>query len=123
MHALVLIAWQGFLCLDQNCYLYRSTFVTVWTALSAFCALLFGLFVVIMFVDQIQCIWGNTSTIDSLKLKNNKANPDDDVRGQVASTRSGWDNVKEVFGGDGIGFDWLLPTDLRRKLVVEKEYD
>lgn len=39
--------------------------------LSAFLALLFGLFVLIMFIDQIQVIIGNTSTIDKLKKERN----------------------------------------------------
>jgi hypothetical protein len=65
-HALVLIIINACYCLDKNCYLFNSTGIFVLTILSAFCALLFGLFVVVMFVDQLQCIIGNTSTIDSL---------------------------------------------------------
>ena len=40
------------------------------TAVACFCAILFGLFVAIMFFDQVQCIWENTSTIDNLKKRN-----------------------------------------------------
>ena len=69
-HALILIAWQGISCMDKNCRLFSLTSVTVITAVSCFCAVLFGLFVAIMFFDQIQCIWENSSTIDNLKKKN-----------------------------------------------------
>lgn len=56
--------------MDKNCRLFSATPVIVLTAVSCFCAVLFGLFVAIMFFDQIQCIWENTSTIDNLKKRN-----------------------------------------------------
>ena len=56
--------------MDRNCLLYHSTSTQVITAVSCFCALLFGMFVAIMFFDQIQCIMENSSTIDNLKKKN-----------------------------------------------------
>ena len=50
-HALVLMLLQGLYCLDKNCYLfsYMGTFGLF--VLSGFCALLFMIFVTIMFVD------------------------------------------------------------------------
>ena len=71
-HALVMIVWQGMLCMDQNCRMF-----TMWPGnivlcfISAFLAILFGLFVLIMFCDQISCILQNTSTVDKLKKERN----------------------------------------------------
>jgi len=70
MHALVLMVWQGVVCMDKNCRLFSTTTIIVVTAIACFCAVLFGLFVAIMFVDQIQCIIENSSTIDNLKKRN-----------------------------------------------------
>ena len=66
-HALVLIAIRSFKCLDKYCMLFRDVPTMIIAGVAGFLALLFGLFVIIMFVDQIQCICGNTSTIDKLK--------------------------------------------------------
>ena len=61
-HALVLIGWKCAVCLDDNCALF-SDFLTVFIAgLSLFLALLFDLFVIVMFCDQISCIIDNTSS-------------------------------------------------------------
>ena len=51
MHALVLIVMRCFYCMDKNCYLFHETSTVIMGVISAFCALLFGLFVVIMFFD------------------------------------------------------------------------
>ena len=88
MHALVLMVWQGISCMDKNCRMFQPTSTIVVTAVACFCAVLFGLFVAIMFVDQIQCILENSSTIDNLKKKNPDFEAD---RGSQASeSRSGW---------------------------------
>ena len=84
-------------------------------------AVLFGLFVVIMFVDQIQCIVENSSTIDNLKKKNPKF--EEEQKSLESEKRSGWQNIKEVFGGVSPGLSWILPTDLQSVLDVEREYD
>ena len=119
-HALVLTAWQSFRCFEQNCYIFRDTGTIILTGFAIFLAILFGLFVVIMFCDQMSCILYNTSTIDNLqKEKNPKMEAG---KGQMAATRTAWQNVKEVFGGP-VGIDWLLPTDVSRPLVFEREYD
>ena len=84
--------------------------------------MLFLMFVVLMFSDQICVIWENTSTIDSLKKKAGIECVDD--KGSKAESRSGFKNVKEVFGGDQSSYlDWLWPTQLKRTLIVEKEFD
>jgi hypothetical protein len=66
-HAFVMIVKKSFECLDKTCILFRPTYMPILTGASAFLALLFGLFVIIMFCDQIGVIWGNTSTVDKLK--------------------------------------------------------
>jgi len=72
MQALYLIGKNSFYCLDRNCALFSSGFMVALACVSMFCAVLFGLFVAIMFFDQIQCIYENTSTIDKLMVKNKK---------------------------------------------------
>jgi hypothetical protein len=52
-HALVLIVIRGFKCLDKNCLLFTDLSTMMIAGVSAFLALLFGLFVIIMFFDQI----------------------------------------------------------------------
>ena len=52
-HALFLIAWSAFDCMDAYCHLFVRTSTVVVTAIACFLAVLFLLFVVIMFVDQI----------------------------------------------------------------------
>jgi len=119
-HALVIIVYNCFICLDKNCRMFNSTGTVVLGAISAFLALLFCLFVAIMFCDQIQCIWGNTSTIDKLKRK---ANMEGDKKSETVLNRTGWENVKEVFGCDSFNISWFWPTDIPRELVVEREFD
>ena len=51
MHALVLIVIRSFKCLDKYCMLFRDTKTMLIAGLAGFLALLFGLFVIIMFVD------------------------------------------------------------------------
>lgn len=50
-HALIMIIIKSFECLAKNCYLFRPSYMVVLTGVAAFLALLFGLFVVIMFCD------------------------------------------------------------------------
>ena len=71
-HALVMMAWQGMLCMDQNCVLFTMFPENiVFCAVACFLAVLFCLFVTIMFCDQIGCILSNTSTVDKLKKERN----------------------------------------------------
>ena len=47
-----------------------------------------------------------------------------DDKGSAAESRSGFKNVREVFGGDNSSWaDWFWPTKLKRTLIVEKEFD
>ena len=66
MHALALILQESVPCLEKTCRLFEPISVVVITILSLFLGLLFGLFVAIMFCDQMSCIVKNTSTIDVL---------------------------------------------------------
>lgn len=119
-HALVLIAWQSFLCMEQNCMLFKHTFTCVLAGVSIFLAVLFGLFVVIMFCDQMWCILSNTSTIDNLQKEKNPNM--ESGKGQKAASRTAWQNLKEVFGGPLSPF-WFIPTMRSDTVVLEKEYD
>ena len=74
--------------MDKNCRLFSTTPVIVLTAVACFCAVLFGLFVAIMFFDQVQCIWENTSTIDNLKKRN--PNFEEEAKSKSSEERSGW---------------------------------
>lgn len=119
IHALVLICIRGFTCLDKHCLLFDHFSTIIIAAISAFLALLFGLFVLIMFCDQIQCIIGNTSTIDKLKKERQLG---DDERSEKSQKRTWWQNIEEVFGSK-LNIWWLFPTDVPRKLIFEREYD
>jgi hypothetical protein len=71
-HAMILIAMKGWGCLDSNCDLFFEPSAGIIAAASIFLALLFGLFVLVMFFDQLTCIIENTSTIDKLQAKRGK---------------------------------------------------
>jgi hypothetical protein len=81
-HALVLIAIQGYYCFDKNCAVFYSTPAVVLGIVSGFLAVLFGLFVAIMFFDQIQCILENTSTIDEMKRRSGMISKDEAMLGE-----------------------------------------
>ena len=111
------ILWISIPCTMTECPMFEdgvgAPFVTFF---GVFLAGLFDLFVVCMFIDQICCIVDNTSTIDNLK------------RGQetCGNSRTGWQNMKEVFGGkdkDFSLFEWLWPFTIQRKLFIEGEFD
>ena len=81
--------------------------------------MLFCLFVTIMFCDQIGCILANTSTVDKLKKERNLGVEE---KGQKAASRTGWQNLEEVFGGP-LSVQWFWPTDVNKVLVLEREFD
>ena len=88
VHALVLIAWQSFLCMEQNCVIMKYTHVCILAGISIFLAVLFALFVIITFCDQMSCILYNTSTIDNLaKEKNPNAEADKGQNAWCATQR------------------------------------
>ena len=100
--------------------IFKRTFTIVLAGLSIFLALLFALFVIIMFCDQMSCILYNTSTIDNLQKERNPNA--EQGKGEKAAKRTAWQNVKEVFGGP-VSIHWLLPTDRDQPIVFEREYD
>jgi hypothetical protein len=73
-----------------------------------------------MFIDQMQCILANTSTIDNLQAKRGRSA--ENIKGEQACKRTAWQNVKEVFGSDP-NIWWLFPTDVPKVLCVEREFD
>ena len=94
---------------------------------SIFLALLFCIFVCVMFYDQISCIVENMSTIDKLQHKRamqlgQKVMKDEPKQ----KPRTGWENICEVMTGDhrkGMSFDWLYPCDIEIPLRLEGEYN
>ena len=92
--------------------------------LSLFLGLLFAIFVVVMFYDQISCIIENLSTIDKL-LRKKAMQEGKKVQEEEKPQRTWWQNVCEVMTGRcNQGFDifWLIPTDIEYPLFLENEY-
>lgn len=73
-----------------------------------------------MFVDQMQCILANTSTIDILQAKRGRAA--ENIKGEKGAKRTAWQNVKEVFGSN-LNIMWFFPTDVPKILCFEREFD
>jgi hypothetical protein len=67
--------------------------------------MLFGLFTIVMMVDQLQAIFDNTSYIDSLKS----------VKG---SSRSKMEGLESVFG-EPFSYRWFLPVNPTFRLLSE----
>lgn len=65
-HALVLIVSKGYPCIWQSCVMFLRVEQVVIAIASIFLALLFGIFVCVMFYDQLEAIVRETSTIDQL---------------------------------------------------------
>lgn len=122
-HALVLIGWKGALCLDDNCALFADVSTVVIACVALFLALLFDLFVVVMFCDQISCIIENTSTIDKLQKKRGMCK--DKEKDSLHQPRTSWQNICEVFTGSPDGafsYQWFLPTDINYTMTLEMEF-
>ena len=100
--------------------IFKSTFTCVLAGVAIFLAVLFGLFVVIMFFDQVYCILTNTSTIDNLQKERDPSI--ESGKGKKAASRTAWQNLKEVFGGP-LSIHWFIPTMRPHGIVIEKEYD
>ena len=97
----------------RKCWIVEDTPIFILTIFGVFLGVLFNLFVIVMFYDQISCILSCTSTIDKLQKVKTK------------STRTGWENLKFVFTGrkqEGFSIWWLLPLDFPSNLVLEEEY-
>jgi hypothetical protein len=56
-------------------------------------------------------------------LKKKNPNFEVEAKSKKSESRTGWQNIKEVFGGVSPGLSWLMPWDLERELDVEREYD
>lgn len=61
-HALYKVGMKISFCLNINCALFRDFHTQIMTGIAMFMALLFCLFVIVMFCDQISCIVENTSS-------------------------------------------------------------
>ena len=119
-HAVTWIIYTCYPCFWARCAPFETLGGLVLLIVSVFLGILFAIFVVVMFYDQMDCILSNQSTIDQLQLK--RGNMDSDISKMMSEKRSGWENVKMVFGGD---FDiwWLFPTEPPKRLVFEQVFD
>ena len=86
-HALVMLVKQGFACMELNCRVFSDENMIIMGG-SCFLALLFCMFVGIMFADQISCIVNNTSTIENLKKRNPKF--EEESKSHKSEGRTGW---------------------------------
>ena len=71
-HALGVIGYKAATCLNMKngtCAMFAETSVSVICGVSLFLAVLFDLFVMIMFCDQISCIIENTSSKSNFTFK------------------------------------------------------
>ena len=92
--------------------------------MSLFLDLLFAIFVVVMFYDQISCIVENTSTIDKL-LKKKAKREGKEFKEDSKPPSTWWQNICSVMTGrenEGVNIEWFLPTDIRYPLFIEGEY-
>jgi ABC-type microcin C transport system permease subunit YejB len=79
-----------------------SMIIAICNAMEAF---LFGMFTVIMLVEQIQAIFENVSYIDSLK----------NVKG---NQRTRMEGLEQVFG-EPFSYRWFLPVPITVRLLAE----
>ena len=125
-HAIGLIAYKAYYCMGENCALFADTATWVIAGAGVFLGLLFGIFVIVMFCDQISCIVENSSTIDRLQRKRQaKAGKDAKKEEKPMEERTWWQNICEVMTGshkEGFSLSWLFPTDLPRDCLLEAEY-
>jgi len=68
-HALVLMGMQSWSCYKGECYIFEKNAEIAIAIIAIVLAILFCIFVCVMFYDQISCIVECTSTIDRLKIK------------------------------------------------------
>ena len=123
-HALVLIAMQSYECFNMNCWMFMESGTVIIAGLSLFLGLLFAIFVVVMFYDQISCIIENLSTIDKLQRKR-AMQEGRKVQEEDKSLRTWWENICEVMTGrhdEGFNLSWFVPTDIQHPLYLENEY-
>lgn len=109
-------------------------------------ALLFCIFVCVMFYDQISCIVEHTSTVDRLKFRRAmqetagmKKSEKSKVMAELdkefmQDQRSSWQCICQVMTGEwrtddaeasqvaAFSWKWFLPLDIAKAMVIEDEY-
>ena len=52
-------------------------------------------------------------------------NSEEPTLGEAAESRTACQNLKEVFGNadDNLDIWWLFPTELKKTLIMEREFD
>ena len=110
--------------MNANCVMFLDLSMVVIGVLGIFLAILFCIFVCVMFYDQISCIVEMRSTIDKLQIKRAISLGRKYVEDPKPS-KTWWENICEVMTGKmnvGINIYWLFPTDIEFPLCVEQEY-
>ena len=124
-YALVLIAKQCYNCFNDNCWMFLEGGTLVIAGLSLYLGLLFAIFEVVMFYDQISCIVDNTSTIDKLQKKRAIKDGKKVEEVETIESRTWQQNICEVMTGsihEGVSWKWFVPTDIEPTLFIENEY-
>jgi hypothetical protein len=98
---------KAYYCSNQDCQMNEySLIIAICNAMESF---LFGMFTIIMLVEQIQAIFENTGYIDSLK----------NIKGVARSKIEG---LEQVFG-EPLSYRWFLPSEVSYQLINEfKKY-
>ena len=87
--AVASLAWKSYKCTDIYCHLWDELEITVLIVSGGFAGVLFGLFALVMLIDQIMGIVDNVSTIDMLKKKKGAIMG----KGEKSQARTGWQNI------------------------------
>jgi len=110
-YALCLIGWRFFSCLGPKAVCDTTASQAVLVMVTTVIAVMFGLFTMCMFFDQLNVVLTNQTQIDRMK---GIERHDDSY--EVDEGKQVWSNLGEVFGGDpareGFKLTWLLPTPI-----------
>ena len=88
------------------------TFVDFLQALCIFLEIAFGLFIMVVFCDQISIILNRLTVLDRVKLYDNRLE---------SVKRRGYKNFQVTFGGP-ISLWWLVPTPVKGTFDIEELY-
>lgn len=109
LYAGVLLISRFFSCTSMPPRLSPCMYMThtdiILSMICMMCSLVFGLFVLVMFCDQMGAIMSNTSAIDKLQKK-------------AGERRSRLENIRSVFG-ESFSYRWLLPLAVSQKILEE----
>jgi len=130
LYALVVVIWTAVDCLGAKRKQHAdavmmgggmgvcggvNTAMAVMSVLLLLESIIFGLFVTIMFFDQISAIWSDTTGIEQLKEEGNKSGggggEEEDGEGGEGKNTSLWSNLREVMG-EPLSWRWFIPVPI-----------